>query len=64
MKEMRWALTQCARVAVKKKGKFRKFFLKKMRKIGKKKALIAVARKMLTAMFFMLKRREEFIDAC
>ena len=62
--EMRWALTQCAWVAVRQKGKFRKFYLKKKLKIGKKKALIAVARKMLTAMFYMLKRREEFIDAC
>lgn len=64
MKEMRWVLTQCAWVAVRQKGKLRKFYLKKQRKIGKKKAIIAVARKMLTAMFFMLKRREEFRDAC
>ncbi|MEK7075070.1 MAG: IS110 family transposase, partial [Patescibacteria group bacterium] len=64
IKEMRWVLTQCAWVAVRQKGKFRKFYFKKQRKIGKKKAIIAVARKMLTAMFFMLKRREEFMDAC
>lgn len=63
-KEMRWVLTQCAWIAVRRKGKFRKFFLKKKRKIGKKKALIAVARKMLTAMYYMLKRREKFVDAC
>ncbi|MBI4210672.1 MAG: hypothetical protein HY544_04165 [Candidatus Diapherotrites archaeon] len=64
MKELRWVLTQCAWVAVRKKGKLRKFFLKKKRKIGVSKAIIAVARKMLTTMFFMLKRREKFIDAC
>jgi len=64
MKEMRWALTQCAWVAIQRSKKFRKFYLKKKRKIGKKKTIIAVARKMLTAMYFMLKRREQFIDAC
>lgn len=64
MKEMRWALTQSAWVAIRQKGKLRKFFLKKKLKIGKKKALIAVARKMLTAMFYMLKRREQYKDAC
>ena len=64
MKELRWALTQCAWVAMRKKGKLRKFYLKKKRRIGAGKAIIAVARKMLTIMFFMLKRREAFRDAC
>ncbi len=63
-REIRWALTQCAWVAIRHKGKLRKFFLKKSKKIGKKKAIIAVARKLLTAMYFMLKRREEYKDAC
>ncbi|MBI4210179.1 MAG: IS110 family transposase [Candidatus Diapherotrites archaeon] len=63
-KEMRWALTQCAWLAVRHSKKFRRFYLKKKRKIGKKKTIIAVARKMLTAVYFMLKRGEEFRDAC
>jgi transposase len=63
-RELRWVLTQCAWVAVRQKGKFRKFYLKKKRKIGKKKALIAVARKMLTAIYYMLRRKESFNDAC
>lgn len=63
-KELRWSLTQCAWVSAKYSRKLRKFYLKKRRKIGNKKAIIAVARKMLTIMFFMLKRRQQFIDAC
>lgn len=64
MTELRWALTQCAWTAIRYSKKLRKFFLKKKRKIGANKAIIAVARKMLTIMFFMLKRRETFRDAC
>ena len=64
MKEMRWALTQCSWAAVRYNKRFKKFYTKKSKKIGKKKAIIAVARKMLTIMYYMLKRREKFHYTC
>jgi len=58
--ELRWALGQCSWIAVRKTNKFRKKYLKIKRKHGKKKAITAVARKMLTVMYYMLKRNEVF----
>lgn len=58
--EIRWALCQCAWISVRKSKKFRKKYMKVKRKHGKKKAITAVARKMLTVMYFMLERKEAF----
>ena len=60
--ELRWALTQCAWIAVTKSKKFRKKYLKIKRKRGQKKAIISVARKMLTVMYYLLKKKEVFRD--
>ena len=58
--ELRWALGQCAWIAVGKSRKFRKKYLKLKRKHKEKKAITAVARKLLVVMYYMLKRREVF----
>lgn len=60
--ELRWALTQCAWITITKSKKFRKKYLKIKRTRGQKKAIISVARKLLTVMYYMLKRKEAFRD--
>lgn len=58
--ELRWALGQCAWTAIRKNKKLRKKYFKVKRKHGKKKAITAIARKILVTMYYMLKRREVF----
>ena len=55
-KWLRRNLVECARTAIKKDKRLRKFYLKLRRKRGEKKALIAVARKLVSYAFWMLKR--------
>ena len=55
-KWLRRNLVECARTAVKKDQHLRKFYLKLRRKRGEKKAMIAVARKLVSYAFWMLKR--------
>lgn len=59
-KLLNWVLVQDANVAVKKKGKLRKYYLKQKRKKGHQKAIIAVARKMVEIMYCMLTRGETY----
>lgn len=58
--EIRGLLGQCAWVAVGNKNRFRKKYLKIKRKHGKKKAIVAVARKMLVTAYYLLKKREQY----
>jgi len=59
-KLMRWTLVQAAWLAVRESRKCRKLFTRLSRKKGVKKAIIAVARKLLTYSYFMLKNNEVF----
>lgn len=58
--ELRWALVQAAWRSIKYSKRFRKKYFKLSRKIGKKKAIIAVARKLLTIMYYLLKKNEVY----
>ena len=58
--EIRGLLGQCAWVAVGTKNRFRKKYLKVKRKRGTKKAIVAVARKMLVTAYYLLKKREQY----
>jgi hypothetical protein len=53
---LRRNLTECARVAVRKDPHLRGFYLKLKHKRGERKALIAVARKLASYAYWMLKR--------
>lgn len=53
---MRWILVQAAHKAVKTEGRMRDIYLKLERKKGKQIAIVAVARKLLVSIFWMLKR--------
>jgi transposase len=55
-KWLRRNLIECARAAVKKDKNLRKFYLKLRRKRGEKKALTAVARKLISYAYWILKR--------
>jgi transposase len=59
-KFLRRNLIECARVAVRKDPHLRKFYLKLRHKRGEKKALIAVARKMVAYAYWMLKRNQTY----
>ncbi len=51
---------QDAWIAIRRSKRFRKTYLRIARKKGGKKAIVAVARKILTSAFYMLQKREEF----
>ncbi|MDG6978985.1 MAG: IS110 family transposase [Nitrososphaerota archaeon] len=57
---LRRNMTECARVAVRKDAHLRKFYVKLTRKRGEKRALTAVARKMVAYAFWMLKRNQTY----
>jgi transposase len=59
-KFLRRNLVECARVAVRKDAPLKEFYLKLRRKRGERKALIAVARKMASYAFWMLKRNQTY----
>jgi len=60
-KIMRHILVQDAWQAIRRSRKLRKFYQKLKRKKGSKVAIVAVARKMLKIMWFMLTREEEYL---
>lgn len=60
---IRWALIQAAHVAVRQENQFKRFYEKLKKKKGGKKAIVAVARKMLVTVYHMLKRKEPFMLA-
>jgi transposase len=59
-KFLRRNLVECARVAVRKDPRLREFYLRLKRKRGENKALMAVARKIATYAFWMLKRNQTY----
>ena len=61
-RNLRWILVQGAQVAVCYPNKLRKFYYKLARKKSRSKAIIAVARKMLTIQWHMLKNKEPYIE--
>lgn len=61
-KNLRWILVQCAHVAVSIPGKLQKYYYKLAKKKPKSKAIVAVARKMLTIQWHMLKNKEPYLS--
>ena len=61
-KALRWILTSCAQSAVKAPGKFQRLFRKWEKRLGKGKAIVAVAHKMLEVIFAMLARNESYSE--
>jgi transposase len=59
-KFLRRNIVECARVAVRKDVHLRGFYLKLRRTRGERKALIAVARKMVSYAYWMLKRNQTY----
>jgi transposase len=49
-------MVECARVAIRKDSRLKEFYVRVRQKRGDKKALIAVARKMVAYAYWMLKR--------
>lgn len=61
-RNLRWILVQCAHVTVSIPGKLQKYYYKLARKKPKGKAIVAVARKMLTIQWHMLTNKEPYIE--
>lgn len=61
-RNLRWILVQGAQVAVCYPNKLQKFYYKLARKKSRSKAIIAVARKMLTIQWHMLTNKEPYIE--
>jgi len=59
-KWIRWALTQAVHVHVRYDSRLSKFYNRLAVKKGKQVAAVATARKMLKAVYWMLKRKEPF----
>jgi len=57
---LRWMLTECAHVSVRKSHRLQKFYLRIKHKRGEQKAIVATARKMLTTIWYMLQRNEAY----
>ena len=55
-------LTTCAHAAIKRPGKFQRLFRKWEKRLGKGKAIVAVAHKTLEVIFAMLTRNEEYSE--
>jgi transposase len=61
-KNLRWILVQGTHVAVSIPGKLQKYYYKLARRMPKGKAIIAVARKMLTIQWHMLTNKEPYLE--
>lgn len=61
-RHIRWILVELAHVAIRSKGQIRSFFERLMPKKGYKKAIVAVARKMLRIVWHLLVNDEMFVD--
>lgn len=61
-KWLRWILTQCVHAGVKsrKQHKLKTFFLRLEKRIGKQKATVATARKMLSIIWYLLNKNEYY----
>ena len=58
---LRWAIVEAARVAVRHDERMVAFYERVKRRRGDRKAIVAVASKMLKVIWFMLKRREPYL---
>ena len=61
-RHIRWILVELAHVAIRSPGRIRTFFERLMPKKGYKKAIVAVARKMLRIVWHLLIHDEVFVD--
>lgn len=61
-KALRWILTTCAHAAVKSPGKFQRLFRRWEKRLGKGKAIVAVAHKMIEVIFALLSRGESYSE--
>ena len=61
-RNLRWILVQGAQVAVGLPNKLQKYYYRLARKKSRSKAIIAVARKMLTIQWHMLKNNEPYVE--
>lgn len=59
---LRWILTTCAHAAVKSPGKFQRLFRKWEKRLGRGKAIVAVAHKMIEVIFALLARNEPYSE--
>lgn len=59
---LRWILIQDARSAVKHSRRFERKYKKLAKRIGEKKAIVAIARNIAVSMYFMLVRNETFSE--
>jgi transposase len=57
---LRWILVECVRVHLRYDTRVTRFFRKVARRRGEQVAAVATARKLLVAIYWMLKRRENF----
>lgn len=57
---LRWILVQASHRAIKKDHYLKAFFLRIAKRRGKKKAIVAVARKLLVSCFFMIKNNQPY----
>ena len=57
---LRWVLTLSSHGVIKKPGKLRRFYLRLSKRIGKSKAIVATARKLLIIMYHMLTKQVEY----
>jgi transposase len=61
-RHIRWILVELAHVAIRSTGRFKTFFERLMPRKGYKKAIVAVARKMLRIVWHLLVHDEVFVD--
>jgi transposase len=61
-RHIRWILVELAHVAIRSQGQIKSFFERLMPKKGYKKAIVAVARKMLRIVWHLLINDEVFVD--
>ena len=61
-RNLRWILVQGAQLSVCLSNKLQKFYYKLAKKKSRSKAIIAVARKMLTIQWHMLTNKEPYIE--
>lgn len=61
-KHLRWICIECAHAAVRTPGKLQSYFLRILPRKGYKKAIVAVARKMIRIVWHLLINDEEFHD--
>lgn len=59
---LRWILTTCAHAAIKAPGKFQRLYRRWEKRLGKGKAIVAVAHRMIEVIFALLARNEAYSE--